>query len=161
MAKKEPNLITVTSLQAADKVRVVTENGSSSRLVTVTDLATALTPIIEPQLNLKDNENAVRLESTNTGLIATDEYLELDASGGDLTLLLMNPSAVFTASVGAIPDIGQRFYIKFLFGGVTNKITVTSSGGSNIDSDTELVVFGPDDLQIGLQSIGTAWRIVN
>ena len=153
MAKKEPNLIRVSSLQATDFVRVVTENGSSSRLVTVTNLATALDSLI----TVADNQNKVRIESTNAGLLSSDEYLEMDASGGDLALLLMDPSDVFDIA----NSIGQRFYIKFLFGGASNKVTTTSSGGSNIDSDTTLEVFGPDDLQIGLQSIGTAWRIVN
>lgn len=153
MAKKEPNLITVTSLVAADKVRVVTENGSSSRLVTVTDLASAINPLI----TVADNQNKVRIVSTNTGLIDTDEYLEMDATAGDSALLLMAPQDVFDGT----NSVGQRFYVKFLFGGSANKVTVTSSGGGNIDSDTTLEVFGPDDLQIGLQSIGTAWRIVN
>ena len=153
MAKKEPNLIRVSSLQATDFVRVVTENGSSSRLVTVTNLATALDSLI----TVADNQNKVRIETTNAGLLSSDEYLEMDASGGDLALLLMDPSDVFDIA----NSIGQRFYIKFIFDGNANKVSVTSSGGFNIDSDTQLDVFGPDDLQIGLQSIGTAWRIVN
>ena len=69
----------------------------------------------------------------------------------------MNPSDVYDVST----EIGQRFYLKFTFGGSTNKVTFSSSGGALIDGETDVEVYGPEDMALGLQSIGTAWRIVN
>lgn len=153
MGKKEPNLIKQTTVDPTDLVRIVSQGGTASRNITLQNLANVLSSLI----TTADNQNTVRIESSNAGLLATDEYLEMDASGGDLALLLMDPADVFDST----NSVGQRFYVKFIFGGNANKVSVTSSGGSNIDSDTQVDLFGPDDLQLGFQSIGTAWRIVN
>lgn len=152
MGKKEPNLIKQTSVEPTDMVRIVSQGGTASRLISVENLASDLAPLLETT----DNFNTVRIESSNTILLETDEYLEMDASGGDLALLLMNPSDVFDAT----NSIGQRFYVKFIFDGNANKVSTTSSGGAKIDNDTQVDVYGPDDLALGFQSIGTAWRIV-
>jgi len=152
MGAKESSLITLSSLKASDKVRIVTSDGQESALTTVTTLAAAINPLI----TVADNQNNVRLIATNGSLLSTDEYLEVDCTAADRAILLMDPAEVFDTE----NSVGQRFYIKGMFSGAVNHLQITSAGGENIDSDPTLDIYGPDDIQIGLQSVGTAWRLV-
>ena len=151
MAKKEPNLVRVSSLQATDFVRVVTENGSSSRLVTVTNLAAALDSLI----NVADNQNNVRQVSVSTTMLSTDEVLIVDCSGADRAVLMMESSDVYDAT----NDIGQAFFIKMINPG-SNKLTINRSGSDTIDGETSVDLFGPDFIMVHIQSTGSGWVFI-
>ena len=134
-----------------DSVRGTKDGTSKQQLIS--KLADQLSPLI----TTTDNQNKTRTETTNTSLQSTDETLLMDCSSGDASVLLPDASTVYDAT----NDIGQQFYIKKI-DTTTNKLQINSTGGQLIDGDSsgQIEMFGPDQLGILIQSIGSAWSII-
>lgn len=149
--KKEPNLIRNTSMQATDEVRVVI--GQSSRNISLQNFSSSISPLLTTPSMVR----LIRTETSNTGLLITDEVLRMSAVGGDISVNLLSAASTFDVAT----QKGQLFVIKKIDDDATpTKVTLNPSGGELIDGQATFELVGPDRVFATIISNGTGWDVI-